>query len=414
MSAPEAPMAEEGIPPEAPPEAAAEKLSALTNAEALARYHQMRENMEDPHRQGVAHAYLHGATTGSIGAGLGRLVGGDRGAAAGMAIGTAGGAYHGWGKGKQVAADAQELRAAEAAGNTQGLSRGARGLKSQLALNQDETYQGRQGAIGGGTMGAVLGSAGGTGLGYLASKSPGGAIAGGALGAAGGGILGALGGRALGKSQARTMKQIMDAGRQEEMANKVSAFSDAKQEKGLGKALVGLAKKKMDPDQKAGLAKGLTKAIKKEHAEGDPVKLSSDFDRASAIQSLHDDAERNASSFAKRHGIPHKANDPSNIKKRNAVFATYSDKGLQKRLGHLPANRAHEKNSGYKLSFRLPSAVQTENAGRKGLEAVKAGLKGRKSPVSIASLGGVEAVKAGLRGKKAPVSIASIRQALGH
>ena len=210
------------------------------------------------------------------------------------------------------------------------------------------------------------------------------------------------------------MKQIMDAGRQEEMANKVSAFSDAKQEKGLGKALVGLAKKKMDPDQKAGLAKGLTKAIKKEHAEGDPVKLSSDFDRASAIQSLHDDAERNASSFAKRHGIPHKANDPSNIKKRNAVFATYSDKGLQKRLGHLPANRAHEKNSGYKLSFRLPSAVQTENAGRKGLEAVKAGLKGRKSPVSIASLGGVEAVKAGLRGKKAPVSIASIRQALGH
>lgn len=60
----------------------------------------------------------------------------------------------------------------------------------------------------------------------------------------------------------------------EAVAEKMAALSDAKQEKGLGKALTGLAKSKMDPDRKRGLAKGLAKAIKKETKEGDPVKLS--------------------------------------------------------------------------------------------------------------------------------------------
>jgi hypothetical protein len=60
----------------------------------------------------------------------------------------------------------------------------------------------------------------------------------------------------------------------EAAAEKMAALADAQQEKGLGKAMVGLAKAKMDPDRKAALAKGLRKAVSKEKAEGDPMKLS--------------------------------------------------------------------------------------------------------------------------------------------
>lgn len=91
------------------------------------------------------------------------------------------------------------------------------------------------------------------------------------LGAAGFGAGGLLAGAGLGNAAGR----VVDAVRSKSKKQKTSALSDAKQEKGLGKAVKGLAHSKMDPDQKAALAKGLGKAIEKEKAESDPAKFSS-------------------------------------------------------------------------------------------------------------------------------------------
>ncbi len=55
---------------------------------------------------------------------------------------------------------------------------------------------------------------------------------------------------------------------------KQAEMTDAEQEKGLGKAVRGLAKSKADPEQKKNLMKGVAKAVEKEHEEGDDVKVS--------------------------------------------------------------------------------------------------------------------------------------------
>lgn len=52
---------------------------------------------------------------------------------------------------------------------------------------------------------------------------------------------------------------------------KTAGLSDSSQERGLAKAVTGLAKSKMDPDQKSALSRGLLKAVKKEKAEDDPT-----------------------------------------------------------------------------------------------------------------------------------------------
>lgn len=281
MAPPPMPGMEEGaMPPEAPPEMAAEKLAAPTQAELQKQYQDLKATRTNDTLMGAAHALDYGRLGAAGGGLLGTVVGRGNPVATGVgtAVGGVGGAVHGWKKGKGQAGAYEELHRAYESGDTSGLSSAAQKLKSEDDLAQDDVYAARQGGRALGTAGAMAGGA----LGALAGSGGGGraALAGGLGGAALGGIGGYLGGRALGKANAARARAVLGQARQaggaQEEQQKAAALSDEKQEKGLGKAVSGLASSKsLSPGQKAGLAKGLTKAIKKEQKEDDPVKLSS-------------------------------------------------------------------------------------------------------------------------------------------
>jgi hypothetical protein len=129
-----------------------------------------------------------------------------------------------------------------------------------------------QGLLGAGGVGGALGGAA-----AMPERPLTGAIVGGTGAQVGRAVLGGIGGNAgrlLGAAAGaglgiEALRQVV-----EKANEKTSAMSDAQQEKGLGKAVSGLARAKMDPDRKRALAKGLRSAVRAEAAEGDPIKTS--------------------------------------------------------------------------------------------------------------------------------------------